>query len=155
MCTVVSWLLSSLSLFHCSLFCIDWTLLHLYRCSLWWDYIVLQTFQDWKINFRMTKPTLMCLCNEILTMVQHQDTVQYLWKTSGSYSVVTGVHNAEKRIRSVKCPRFNWILFLPTRASGYTIFRIGVVCFDCTLRVAVRAASLWCHPKRSWKQLYF
>ena len=29
----------------------------------------------------------------------------------------------KERSRSVKCPRFNWIFFLPTRASRYTIFR--------------------------------
>ena len=29
----------------------------------------------------------------------------------------------KERSRSVKRPRFNWIFFLPTRASGYTIFR--------------------------------
>ena len=47
---------------------------YFYRCSLWWDYIVLQTFQehDWKKNFRIIKPTFMYLCN---TMLQHQDTV--------------------------------------------------------------------------------
>ena len=29
----------------------------------------------------------------------------------------------KERSRSVKRPRFNWIFFLPTRASRYTIFR--------------------------------
>ena len=27
----------------------------------------------------------------------------------------------KERSRSVKRPRFNWIFFLPTRASGYTV----------------------------------
>ena len=50
---------------------------------------------------------------------------------SCNYHVPCASHNyyfqecimQKERSRSVKRPRFNWIFFLPTRASGYTIFR--------------------------------
>ena len=51
--------------------------LNLYhRSSRWWEYVVLQSFQDhdWKQNFRMSKRTFDYLCNQVGPLLQHQDT---------------------------------------------------------------------------------
>ena len=49
---------------------------HYHRSSRWWEYVVLQSFQDhdWKKNFRMSKRIFDYLCNQVGPLLQHQDT---------------------------------------------------------------------------------
>ena len=44
----------------------------------------------------------------------------------------------KERSRIVKRPRFNWILFLPTRASDILFLDKGVVYVDHTLHAVAR-----------------
>ena len=45
---------------------------HTCRSSRWWEYVVLESFQDhdWKQNFRMSKKTFDYLCNQIRPLLQ-------------------------------------------------------------------------------------
>ena len=69
---------------------------------------------------------LFFLCN-ITIIYMYTCTCTCVCECQCTVDIITGVHNVEERSRSVKRPHFNWIFFLPTRASGYTIFRMGVV----------------------------
>ena len=55
---------------------IECYLLFVCRCSLWWDYVAMETFSDhdWIQNFRMRKETFLYICDQLRPFIQHEDT---------------------------------------------------------------------------------